>query len=59
MGMKTDIEAKVTRYSKAGKEIQRIQRVNRGQELYRAPHYITENINKDICTSERGISGGE
>ncbi|XP_078313035.1 uncharacterized protein LOC111135019 isoform X1 [Crassostrea virginica] len=46
-------EAKVTRYSKAGKEIQNIQRDNKGrQKLYSDPHYITENINGDICTSD-------
>ncbi|XP_078329848.1 uncharacterized protein LOC111113501 isoform X2 [Crassostrea virginica] len=45
-------EAKVTRYNNAGKEIQNIQRDNQGQELYKYPHYITENINGDICTSD-------
>ncbi|XP_078329841.1 uncharacterized protein LOC111111650 isoform X2 [Crassostrea virginica] len=45
-------EAKVTRYSEAGKEIQNIQRDNQGQELYKYPHYITENTNGDICTSD-------
>ncbi|XP_062615378.1 tripartite motif-containing protein 5-like [Saccostrea cucullata] len=45
-------EAKVTRYNKIGKELQNIQKDNKGQELYRTPHYITENINGDICTSE-------
>ncbi|XP_052685925.1 E3 ubiquitin-protein ligase TRIM71-like [Crassostrea angulata] len=43
---------KVTRYNKTGKEIQNIERDNKGQELYRCPHYITENINGDICTSD-------
>ncbi|XP_061192360.1 uncharacterized protein LOC133200588 [Saccostrea echinata] len=43
---------KVTRYNKTGKELQNIQRDNKGQELYRLPHYITENINGDICTSD-------
>ncbi|XP_078329846.1 uncharacterized protein LOC111117819 [Crassostrea virginica] len=52
VGMKKDGRAKVTRYSKAGKEIQNIQRDNQGQELYIYPHYITENINGDICTSD-------
>nr|XP_022306140.1 uncharacterized protein LOC111112704 [Crassostrea virginica] len=50
--MDTDKEAKVTRYSKTGKEIQNIQRDNKGQGLYEYPHYITENINGDICTSD-------
>nr|XP_022343915.1 uncharacterized protein LOC111136994 isoform X3 [Crassostrea virginica] len=45
-------EAKVTRYSKAGKELQNIQRDNQEQELYSYPRYITENINGDICTSD-------
>nr|XP_022340416.1 uncharacterized protein LOC111135024 [Crassostrea virginica] len=52
VGMKTDKEAKVIRYSKTGKEIQNIQRDNQGQKLYSDPHYITENINRDICTSD-------
>ncbi|XP_062603709.1 tripartite motif-containing protein 2-like [Saccostrea cucullata] len=43
---------KVTRYNKTGKELQNIQRDNKGQQLYRAPHYLTENINGDICTSD-------
>nr|XP_022308584.1 uncharacterized protein LOC111114534 [Crassostrea virginica]XP_022308585.1 uncharacterized protein LOC111114534 [Crassostrea virginica] len=42
-------EAKVTRYSKTGKKIQSIQRNNEGQTLFNEPHYITENINEDIC----------
>nr|XP_034311356.1 uncharacterized protein LOC105342752 [Crassostrea gigas] len=52
VGMIKVIEAKVTRYNKTGKEIQNIQRDNKGQELYRNPNYITENINGDICTSD-------
>ncbi|XP_052684907.1 protein PML-like isoform X2 [Crassostrea angulata] len=52
VGMIKDGEVKVTRYNKTGKEIQNIQRDNKGQELYSEPHYITENINGDICTSD-------
>ncbi|XP_061167599.1 protein PML-like [Saccostrea echinata] len=52
VGMKKDREAKVTRYNKTGKELQNIQRDNKGQGLYRIPRYITENINGDICTSD-------
>ncbi|XP_078310241.1 uncharacterized protein LOC111135535 [Crassostrea virginica] len=52
VGMVKDKEAKVTRYSKAGKEIQNIQKDNQGQGLYSDPHYITENTNGDICTSD-------
>uniref|UniRef100_K1Q861 Tripartite motif-containing protein 3 n=1 Tax=Magallana gigas TaxID=29159 RepID=K1Q861_MAGGI len=52
VGMKTDKEGKVTRYNKTGTEIQNIQRDNKGQELYELPHYITENINGDVCVSD-------
>ena len=52
VGMRKDREAKVTRYSKAGKEIQNILRDNQERGLYSNPHFITENINRDICTSE-------
>nr|XP_022342225.1 uncharacterized protein LOC111135985 [Crassostrea virginica] len=52
VGMKTVKKAKVTRYSKTRKEIQNIQRDNKGQKLYSDPRYITENINSDICTSD-------
>ena len=51
-GMTKDKEVKVTRYNKTGREIQSIQRDNKEQELYSNPHYITENINGDICTSD-------
>ncbi|XP_052676638.1 tripartite motif-containing protein 2-like isoform X2 [Crassostrea angulata] len=50
--MQTDEEAKVTRYNKTGTEIQNIQRDNKGQTLYGTPHYITENINGDVCVSD-------
>ncbi|XP_062619554.1 uncharacterized protein LOC134281104 [Saccostrea cucullata] len=43
---------KVTRYNKTGKELQNIQRDNKGQGLYNTPYYIIENINGDICTSD-------
>ncbi|XP_062573894.1 uncharacterized protein LOC134235764 [Saccostrea cucullata] len=52
VGMETDREAKVIRYNKIGKELQNIQRDNKGQELYSNQQYITENINGDICTSD-------
>ncbi|XP_062590548.1 E3 ubiquitin-protein ligase TRIM71-like [Saccostrea cucullata] len=45
-------EGKITRYNKTGKELQNIQRDNKGQELYGIPHYVIENINGDICTSD-------
>ncbi|XP_062609480.1 tripartite motif-containing protein 2-like [Saccostrea cucullata] len=53
VGMETYTEAKVTRYNKTGKELQNIQWDNKGQGLYITPHYITENINGDICVSNR------
>eukprot|EP00105_Crassostrea_gigas_P034077 XP_019918225.1 PREDICTED: transcription intermediary factor 1-beta [Crassostrea gigas] len=52
LGMKTDEEAKVTRYNKTGTEIQNIERDHKGQVLYSGPHYITENINGDVCVSD-------
>ena len=51
VGMKKNKEAKVTKYSKTGKEIQNVERDNKGQKLFGYPDYITENINGDICTS--------
>ena len=56
-------DAKVTRYDKTGREIQNIQKDNNGETLYVHPHYITENINGDICTSDIGkqavVVGGQ
>eukprot|EP00105_Crassostrea_gigas_P024945 XP_011445367.1 PREDICTED: E3 ubiquitin-protein ligase TRIM71 [Crassostrea gigas] len=52
VGMRKGEEAKVTRYNKTGTEIQNIQRDKKGQELYSDPHYITENINGDVCVSD-------
>ena len=52
MGIIKDYQAKVTRYSKTGKEIQNVQRDIKEQGLYSNPHYITENINGDICISD-------
>ncbi|XP_052677514.1 uncharacterized protein LOC128158625 [Crassostrea angulata] len=52
VGMRKGRESKVTRYNKTGTEIQNIQRDNKGQGLYREPHYITENINGDVCVSD-------
>ncbi|XP_061182649.1 uncharacterized protein LOC133190999 [Saccostrea echinata] len=53
VGMVLYGEAKVTRYNSAGKETKNIQRNAVGQNLYSYPHYITENIDGDICTSDR------
>ena len=50
--MEKDREAKVTRYNKGGTEIKNIKSDNQGQGLHSDPHYITENFNGDICTSD-------
>ncbi|XP_052679418.1 uncharacterized protein LOC128160175 [Crassostrea angulata] len=52
VGMRKNIEGKVTRYNKTGTEIKNIQRDNKGKGLYNKPHYITENINGDVCVSD-------
>ncbi|XP_061182166.1 uncharacterized protein LOC133190515 [Saccostrea echinata] len=52
VGMMNSGKGKVTRYNKTGKDLQNIQRDNKGQGLYSRPHYITENFNGDICTSD-------
>lgn len=53
VGMFMDkMPSKITRYNKTGKEIQTIQTDNTGRALYEYPHYITENTNGDICTSD-------
>ncbi|XP_065930199.1 tripartite motif-containing protein 2-like [Magallana gigas] len=51
VGMQME-KGKVTRYNMTGREIQNILRNNKGQEMYSYPHFITENINGDICTSD-------
>lgn len=45
-------ECKVTRYNKTGKKIQNIQKDSKGEAIYSGPHYITENINGNICVSD-------
>ncbi|XP_062585491.1 uncharacterized protein LOC134247166 [Saccostrea cucullata] len=52
VGMGKAGKGKVTRYNKTGKELQNIERENKGKRLYITPHSITENINGDICTSD-------
>ncbi|XP_022315390.2 uncharacterized protein LOC111119484 [Crassostrea virginica] len=52
VGMTKNEKAKITRYNQTGKEIQNIQRENHRETLYRYQHFITENINGDICTSD-------
>lgn len=49
VGMVTDKKAIVRRYDKTGKKIESL---SKRQQLYNYPHYITENINGDICTSD-------
>ncbi|XP_061182406.1 uncharacterized protein LOC133190735 [Saccostrea echinata] len=52
VGMVKVDKANVSRYNNTGKELQNIQRDNKGQGLYSSPYYLTENINGDICTSD-------
>lgn len=49
VGMMTYKKAIVRRYDKTGKEIQSL---GKRRQLYDYPHYITENVNGDICTSD-------
>ncbi|XP_062577468.1 uncharacterized protein LOC134239309 [Saccostrea cucullata] len=55
VGMNNKEKSKVVRYNKLGKKLQSIKRDDKGQSLYGVPHYITENINGDICTSDFDI----
>lgn len=54
VGMRWNNQAKVVKYNKTGKIVRRsIQWLNdTEEELYSLPHYITENINGDICVSD-------
>nr|XP_011446237.2 uncharacterized protein LOC105341406 isoform X4 [Crassostrea gigas]XP_011446239.2 uncharacterized protein LOC105341406 isoform X4 [Crassostrea gigas]XP_034310294.1 uncharacterized protein LOC105341406 isoform X4 [Crassostrea gigas] len=52
VGLIKEGKGRVTRCNKIGKDIRNIERDNKGQKLYSYPHYITENINGDICTSD-------
>eukprot|EP00105_Crassostrea_gigas_P014834 XP_011431640.1 PREDICTED: tripartite motif-containing protein 3 [Crassostrea gigas] len=52
VGMMKNVEGKVTRFNKTGTEIQNTERDIKGQALYSGPHYITENINGDVCVSD-------
>eukprot|EP00105_Crassostrea_gigas_P043039 XP_019927187.1 PREDICTED: uncharacterized protein LOC105338777 [Crassostrea gigas] len=49
VGMMTDKKSIVRRYNKTGKAIQRL---GKRRQLFNYPHFITENINGDICTSD-------
>lgn len=52
VGMKRTADAKVVRYNINGSFNNTIHRDINGKKLYSEPHYITENINGDICTSD-------
>uniref|UniRef100_A0A8W8I396 B box-type domain-containing protein n=1 Tax=Magallana gigas TaxID=29159 RepID=A0A8W8I396_MAGGI len=52
VGMKRTADAKVVRYNINGSFNYTIYRDINGKKLYSEPHYITENINGDICTSD-------
>nr|XP_034320354.1 uncharacterized protein LOC105317671 [Crassostrea gigas] len=53
VGLNKDREGQVARYNKTSKEIQNTQKDSKGQGIYISyPHFITENINGDICVSD-------
>ncbi|XP_062607225.1 uncharacterized protein LOC134269017 [Saccostrea cucullata] len=53
MGHESDWEVcKLTRFSTEGIKFQDIQKNEKGENLFKSTHYITENINGDICTSD-------
>ncbi|XP_062568080.1 uncharacterized protein LOC134230331 [Saccostrea cucullata] len=53
MGHESDEEVcKLTRFSTEGIKFQDIQKNEKGENLFKSTHYITENINGDICTSD-------
>lgn len=54
VGLRKVRKGKVIRYNKTGKEIQNIQIDKKRQKLYDIPHYITENMNGNICVSDYG-----
>ncbi|XP_062577456.1 uncharacterized protein LOC134239293 [Saccostrea cucullata] len=54
VGMERKSSRKITRYNKEGKKLQDIQWDDKGQSLFQSIHYITENINGDICASDAG-----
>uniref|UniRef100_K1Q8N2 Tripartite motif-containing protein 3 n=1 Tax=Magallana gigas TaxID=29159 RepID=K1Q8N2_MAGGI len=54
VGLRKVRKGKVIRYNKTGKEIQDIQIDKKRQKLYDIPHYITENMNGNICVSDYG-----
>lgn len=57
VGMIMDGEAaKVTMYSKTGEEILNVQLDDHDQKLYSFPHYITENLNGDVCVSDNYLA---
>jgi hypothetical protein len=51
--MRQGDKGKVMRYSNAGVELQKIKRNDREQEMYKNPKNITENINGDVCISQK------
>ncbi|XP_061171077.1 uncharacterized protein LOC133180621 [Saccostrea echinata] len=52
VGMTTNLDQKITRYNRKGRQLQDIQRDDKGQSLYKSVDYITQNINGDICVSD-------
>ncbi|XP_062602547.1 uncharacterized protein LOC134264267 [Saccostrea cucullata] len=52
IGEKLDEEARISRYTTKGEEIQNIQFDSKKQPIFHDPRYITERGNGDICVSD-------
>ncbi|XP_062575928.1 tripartite motif-containing protein 2-like [Saccostrea cucullata] len=53
VGMSKFGEVRVTRYDNTGRQIlQNIERDCNGENLFQLPHYLTENVNGDVCVSD-------
>ncbi|XP_062571071.1 uncharacterized protein LOC134233091 [Saccostrea cucullata] len=53
VGLKTSNESKIVRINEDGKTTQSIQFDNSEKPLFIFPHYVAENINGDICVSDK------
>ncbi|XP_061190115.1 uncharacterized protein LOC133197968 [Saccostrea echinata] len=53
VGLKMSKESKIVRINEDGKTTQGIQFDNFEKPLYSSPHYIAENVNGDICVSDK------
>ncbi|XP_048747352.2 uncharacterized protein LOC125659653 [Ostrea edulis] len=56
VGMTNGTSKKLVRYDREGQELWQSQYDVSGKPLYSYPVYITENVNGDACTSDRGTN---